>query len=77
MIESQGRVGSHLLKKRLSLVENEQQAEVEMVLEEPEVEEEKRMMMKGKRATLGSWMFEAVQELMVRDKPTVEKEGIS
>lgn len=76
MIESQGRVGSHLPKKRLSLVENEQQAEVEMVLEEPEVEE-KRMTMKGKRVTLGSWMFEAVQELMVRDKPTVEKEGIS
>lgn len=76
MIESQGRVGSHLLKKRLSLVENEQQAEVEMVLEEPEVEE-KRMTMKGKRVTLGSWMFEAVQELMVRDKPTIEKGGIS
>ena len=76
MMESQGGVGGYLPEKRLS---EELEGVVEKLLEKVEEEKRstKRMMLKEKRVTLGNWMFEAIQDLTVKDRPTVEKEGLS
>ena len=79
MMESQGGAGGYLPEKRLSFVSDELEAEVEKVLEEVEEEKRmtKRMTLKEKRVTFGNWMFEAIQDLTVKDKPTVEKARLS
>ena len=76
MMESQGGVGGYLPEKRLS---EEPEGVVEKLLEKVEEEKRstKRMTLKEKRVTLGNWMFEAIQDLTVKDRPTVEKEGLS
>ena len=76
MMESQGGVGGYLPEKRLI---EEPEGVVEKLLEKVEEEKRltKRMTLKEKRVTLGNWMFEAIQDLTVKDRPTVEKEGLS